>query len=435
MTNGSDGWKICVVGAGSTYTPELIEGLIERSDVLPVRELALVDINAERLEILRAMADRMFQAAGKDVLVTATEDRRRAIDGADFVLNQIRVGGQAARIRDEKMGRRHDVVGQETTGPGGFAKALRTIPVALSIAADIRELAPRAWMINFTNPAGMVTESLLRYGGVQVMGLCNSPFGMQAEIAHALSTTPEQVRIDCVGLNHLSWVRHIFLDGEDITDSVLDGFIAELDARDSTFDPELIATLRMIPSSYLRYFYHQGRVLAEQREGGPTRGEQVWEIEQQLLESYRDPGLCCKPPLLEKRGGAHYSTLAVSLVTAIATDAGAVHIVDCRNNGALEDLPEDVAVEMPAVIDRQGAHSITAGRLPFSIRGLVQHVKAYEELTIEAAVGGDERAALLALTANPLVPSFDTARDLWRDIKDENAEYLPQFASVGVFAR
>jgi 6-phospho-beta-glucosidase len=363
--------------------------------------------------------------------VTATENRRRGIEGADFVLNQIRVGGQAARIRDEKTGRRHDVVGQETTGPGGFAKALRTIPVALGIAEDIRELAPRAWMINFTNPAGMVTESLLRYGGVQVMGLCNSPFGMQVEIARALGAEPERVRIDCVGLNHLSWVRRIFLDGQDVTDSVLDGFIAEIEGKDSTFDSQLIATLRMIPSSYLRYFYHQQRVLADQREGGPTRGEQVWEIEQQLLESYRDPGLCCKPPLLEKRGGAHYSTLAVSLVTAIATDRGEVHIVDCRNSGALEDLPDDVAVEMPAVIDRQGAHSITAGHLPFSIRGLVQHVKAYEELTIEAAIGGDERAALLALTANPLVPSFDAARDLWRDIKEENAEFLPQFATSG----
>jgi 6-phospho-beta-glucosidase len=431
MTNGPDGWKVCVVGAGSTYTPELIEGLIDRADVLPVRELALVDINAERLDILSEMARRMFRAAGRDVPVTATDNRRRGIEGADFVLNQIRVGGQAARIRDEKTGRRHDVVGQETTGPGGFAKALRTIPVALGIAEDIRELAPRAWMINFTNPAGMVTESLLRYGGVQVMGLCNSPFGMQVEIARALGAEPERVRIDCVGLNHLSWVRRIFLDGQDMTDSVLNGFIAEIEGMDSTFDSQLIATLRMIPSSYLRYFYHQQRVLADQREGGPTRGEQVWEIEQQLLESYRDPGLCCKPPLLEKRGGAHYSTLAVSLVTAIATDRGEVHIVDCRNSGALEDLPDDVAVEMPAVIDRQGAHSITAGHLPFSIRGLVQHVKAYEELTIEAAIGGDERAALLALTANPLVPSFDAARDLWRDIKEENAEFLPQFATSG----
>lgn len=431
MTNGHDGWKMCVVGAGSTYTPELIEGLIDRADVLPVRELSLIDINAERLAILGEMARRMFRSARTDVLVTTNEDRRRGIEGADFVLNQIRVGGQAARIRDEKTGRRHNVVGQETTGPGGFAKALRTIPVALGIAADMRELAPHAWMINFTNPAGMVTEALLRYGGVQVMGLCNSPFGMQTEIARSQKVEPERVRLDCVGLNHLSWVRRIFLDGLDITDSVLDGIITSLDAPNPTFDPELIAALRMIPSSYLRYYYHQQRILADQRDGGPTRGEQVWEIEQQLLQSYRDPGLCCKPPLLAKRGGAHYSTLAVSLVAAIATDRGEVHIVDCRNNGALQDLPDDVAVEMPAVIDRQGAHSITAGHLPFSIRGLVQHVKAYEALTIEAAIGGDERTALLALTANPLVPSFDAARALWLDIREENAELLPQFTKVG----
>lgn len=425
--SGQDGLKICVVGAGSTYTPELVEGLIDRAEGLPVRELAFVDINAERLENLAALARRMFQASGQETLVTAGTDRRRGIEGSDFVLNQIRVGGQAARIRDEKTGRRHDVVGQETTGPGGFAKALRTIPVALGIASDVRELAPHAWMINFTNPAGMVTESLLRYGGVKVMGLCNSPFGMQAGIAGSLDVSPHRVRIDCVGLNHLSWVRRIYLDGEDITDEVLDRVTADPDSAHGGFDPELILTLRMIPSSYLRYFYHQQQVLADQRAGGKTRGEQVWEIEQQLLEMYRDPELCCKPPLLSKRGGAYYSTLAVSLVDAIANDRREVHIVDCRNTDALPDLPADVAVEMPAVIDGQGAHAITAGHLPFAIRGLVQHVKAYEELTIEAAISGDERTAVLALMNNPLVPSFDAAQALWRDIKDENPDFLPQF--------
>lgn len=427
MTETQGPWKLCVIGAGSTYTPELIEGLIDRVDTLPVRELALVDINRERLDILAEMAKRMFRAAGKDVSVIATEDRRRGIEGADFVLNQIRVGGQAARIRDEKTGRRHDVVGQETTGPGGFAKALRTIPVALAIAGDVRDLSPHAWMINFTNPAGMVTEALIRFGGVKVMGLCNSPYGMQVGLARALSVEPDRVRIDCVGLNHLSWVRHVFLDGEDVTDDVIARVVSGADAGHDTFAADLIATLRMIPSSYLQYFYHQQSILAHQREGGKTRGEQVWEIEQQLLEQYRDPELCCKPPMLAQRGGAHYSTLAVSLVAAIANDAQEVHIVDCRNAGALPDLPDDVAVEIPAVIDRQGAHSITAGHLPFSIRGLVQHVKAYEELTIEAAISGDERMALLALLNNPLVPSFEAARDLWKDIREENAGHLAQF--------
>jgi 6-phospho-beta-glucosidase len=417
--------KVCVIGAGSTYTPELVEGLIDRADALPLRELVLVDIDAERLQILGEMARRMFRAAGLDVTVTTCEDRRRAIDGADFVLNQIRVGGQAARIRDEKTGRRHDVIGQETTGPGGFAKAMRTIPVALGIARDVRELAPDAWIINFTNPAGMVTESLLRHGGVRVMGLCNSPYGLQVGAAKRLNATPDRVRIDYVGLNHLAWVRRVFLDGEDVTES----FLAEIKSAGTEafgFDPELIAALRMIPSSYLQYFYRQQETLAEQRTGKRTRGEEVREIEQGLLEMYRDPELCCKPPLLARRGGAHYSTLAAALVAAIANDTGEIHIVDCRNAGALPDLPEDVAVELPCVIDRQGAHPVAAGHLPFSIRGLMQHVKAYEELTIEAAITGHERTALLALTANPLVPSFATARALWRDIRTENAEYLRQ---------
>ena len=421
-------WKICVIGAGSTYTPELVEGLIERAGELPVRELALVDIDAERLDNLARMARRMFIAAGQDVVVTSTRDRREAIEGADFVLNQIRVGGQAARIRDEHIGRRHDVVGQETTGPGGFAKALRTIPVALAIARDIRELAPDAWMINFTNPAGMVTESLVRYGGVNVMGLCNSPYGLQAEIARGLGVEISRVRIDIVGLNHLSWVRAVYLEGIDITDRVIEQVTAG--EGESEFDSELIAALRMIPSSYLRYFYHQQQILEEQRDGRQTRGEQVWEIEQRLLEMYRDPELCCKPPLLARRGGAHYSTLAVSLVASIANDAREIHVVDCRNDGAIADLAADVAIEVPAVIDRQGAHPLAAGHLAYSIRGLVQHVKAYEELTIETAITGSERTALLALTANPLVPSFDTARALWKDILAEHADFLPQFRST-----
>jgi 6-phospho-beta-glucosidase len=423
--------KICVIGAGSTYTPELVEGLIDRP-TLPIRELALMDVNQERLEILGELARRMFRAAGMDDPVTLTPDRRKAINGADFVLNQIRVGGQAARIRDEKIGRLHDVIGQETTGSGGFAKALRTIPVALEIARDVRELAPQAWIINFTNPAGMVTESLLRYGGVKVMGLCNSPYGLQVGISQSLKVEPERVGMDYLGLNHLAWVRRIFLDGQDCTECVIQEMVESGESgRDgyplTGVDPELIQILGMIPSSYLQYFYHQQRILARQRARGKTRGEQVWEIEQQLLKMYRDPALCCKPPLLAKRGGAHYSTLAVSLVAAIANDSGEVHIVDCRNNGALPDLPDDVAVELPAVIDRQGAHPMAAGSLPFSIRGLVQHVKAYEELTIEAAMTGEERTALLALTANPLVPSFDAARELWHDIREANADYLPQF--------
>jgi 6-phospho-beta-glucosidase len=427
------GYKICVIGAGSTYTPELVEGIIDRAGTLSVRELAFVDFDADRLRILAEFARRMLRAAGLDVLVSATESRREGIEGAEFVLNQIRVGGQQARIRDEYTGRAHDVVGQETTGSGGFAKALRTIPVVLDIAADVQELSPDAWMINFTNPAGMVTEALMRYGGVKVMGLCNSPYGLQAQIARSLGVTESRVRLGIVGLNHLSWVRAVFLDGIDVIDTVVEQVVRVGRVQGDQFDADLIEALHMIPSSYLRYFYHQDDVLRQQRDGGQSRGEEVWAIERQLLDLYRDESLCCKPPLLEKRGGAHYSTVAVSLVSAIAGDTGEVHVVDCRNNGALADLPEDVAVEIPATINRQGAHAIAAGHVPFSIRGLMQHVKAYEELTIEAAVSGDERDALLALTANPLVPSFDRARALWSDIKRQNAPYLQRFP--GSFVR
>lgn len=422
--------KIAVIGGGSTYTPELVEGLIERAETLPVSELALMDPSENRLEAVGGLARRMLAATGIDTPVTVTCDRRRAIEGADFVLNQIRIGGQAARIRDEKIGRAHDVVGQETTGPGGFAKALRTIPVALSIASDVREFAPDAWLINFTNPAGMVTEALLRFGGVKVVGLCNSPYGLQTEAAKLLEAPVQTVRLDYVGLNHLSWVRGVRVAGQDRMDEIIER-MTTASVSSTSFDPDLVAALRMIPSGYLRYFYHQSQVLAEQRSGKPTRGEQVWEIEQRLLEMYRDPELCCKPPLLAKRGGAHYSTLAVSLVAAIANDLRELHIVDCENGTAMPDLPEHVSVELPAIVGSAGAQPLAAGQLPYSIRGLTQHVKSYEELTIEAAMNGDDRTALLALTANPLVPSFDVAKALWTDIRRQNQEFLSQFGPPG----
>lgn len=421
-----DGLKLCVIGGGSTYTPELIEGIIDRCDRLPVREVALVDPDASRVEVVAGLARRMVTAAGLETAVTTTDDRRRGIEGADFVLNQIRIGGQAARIRDEYIGRAHDVVGQETTGEGGFAKALRTIPVALGIAADIRDLAPQAWMLNFTNPAGMVTESLLRFCGIKVIGLCNGPYGTQVQAARILGVAPDQVRLDYVGLNHLSWARGVYVDGVDRIDEVI-AVLASEGTPDHTFEPDLLHALGMIPSGYLSYFYNQRAVLARQREGKPTRGEQVAEIERELLALYSDPDLCCKPPLLARRGGAHYSTLAISLVTAIATDAGEVHIVNCLNQGAIADLPPGVAIETPALINAAGAHPLAAGHLPWSIRGLVQQVKAYEELTIEAAVTGNEDTALLALLNNPLVPSWDTARSLWSDIKAQHGDYLPQF--------
>ncbi len=427
------GLKICVIGGGSTYTPELIEGFIERRDELPVATIALMDIAENRLRIVGGLAERMLWAAeaasltGAEIELKLTTRRKEALDGADYVITQIRVGGLACRIQDEKIPPRFGVVGQETTGPGGFAKALRTIPVLLDIAHDMAEVAPEAHLINFTNPSGLITEALLKYTTIPTIGLCNSPIGFQRGIARQLGVAPDRIQLDYVGLNHLSWIRGVRLDGEDVFDRVLETAVAQARAGESPFSPELLETLAMLPSYYLNYYYNHDRVVAEQRQAMKTRGEVVQQIEAGLLELYADPNLSHKPKLLEKRGGAHYSTAAVAVISAIHHDKGEVHIVNTRNNGALPDLPPHCVVELPSVISRSGAQAIPVTPMSPATRGLTQAVKAYEELTVLAGVEGDEQVALQALLAHPLAPSFAVAQELWAAIKEVNRAYLPQF--------
>ena len=415
--------KIAVVGGGSTYTPELIDGFVRYYDELPIREICLQDIDAERLDVVGGLAQRMVAEQG--IPVTLTTERAEALDGANFVLTQLRVGGMAARALDERIPLKHGVLGQETTGPGGFAKALRTVPVMLEIARDIERYAPGAWLINFTNPSGLVTQALLNYSNVRAIGLCNVPINMQRHIAQALDVEPERVELDYVGLNHLSWVRHVYLDGEDVTARVLAN-AAVLDAY--PVDADLLGKMGMLLNYYLLYYYHTDRALAKQQSAERTRAEYLQEIEAELLEMYRDPSLKEKPALLEKRGGAHYSTAAVELIRAIAQDRREVHIVNVRNNGALPDLPPQSVVEVPATVGATGAKPLTCGRVPPMIRGLLTAVDAYEELTIQAAVTGDEDLAQLALLSHPLVPSWDVAKALWQDLKAAHRPYLPQFA-------
>jgi 6-phospho-beta-glucosidase len=419
--------KICVVGGGSTYTPELIEGFIHSANELPITTIALMDIDERRLQVVGGLAERMLRAARADIELQLAVRRPEALEGADYVITQIRVGGLACRIQDERIPLQFGVVGQETTGPGGFAKALRTIPVMLDIAQDIAKFAPAAHLINFTNPSGIVTEALLKYSDIPVIGLCNSPYGFQQGIAEQLGVTPERIQLDYVGLNHLSWIRGVRLDGEDVFDSVLEGAIARARAGESAFSPQLLEALGMVPNYYLNYYYNHDQVVAEQRRAEQTRGEQVEEIEARLLELYAEPSLRHKPRLLEERGGAHYSTVAVDVISAIHCDKGQVHIVNTRNDGALPDLPPDCAVELPSLVDRNGARALPVDPMPAAIRGLTQAVKAYEELTVLAAVEGDEQAAMQALLAHPLVPSFSVAQGLWAAIKEANQAYLPQF--------
>ncbi len=405
--------RICVIGGGSTYTPELIEGFIDHAQELGLKEVWLHDVDPLRLEIVGGLVKRMVAAKGDPFTVDLTTDRKAAITGSSFVLTQLRVGGQLARHDDTISCLKEDVIGQETTGAGGFAKALRTIPVMLDICEDIKKYAKDAWLINFTNPAGIITEAVLKYGGVKVIGLCNVPIGMKMNIARNYNVGHEEVDLDYVGLNHLAWVRRVWIRGEEKTEEVLQQERAQM-ANIPAFDVgvDYISALKMIPCSYLNYFYLTSETLAHLKTKEKTRAQEVMEIEEALLETYKSLDLKEKPKELEKRGGAFYSLVALSLVKDIHLNAGTKHIVNVRNNGAIEGLPRDSVVEVTALVDKRGAHPTTSGSLHPSILGLVQKVKAYEELTVEAAVNKDYQTALLALSMNPLVDSVHKAKRL-----------------------
>ena len=421
------GLKVAVVGGGSTYTPELIEGFARRSAILPIDELVLLDPDEARLEIVGGLAQRMLNRAGWAGRLTLTGNRSQALDGAAFTLIQLRVGGQAARLVDETLPHRFGAVGQETTGPGGFAKALRTVPVVLDIAEEAaRRGAPGSWILDFTNPVGIVTQALLD-AGHRAIGLCNVAIGFQRSFARLFEVEPERVTLDHVGLNHLSWLRAVRVDGEDrLPQLMLDGDESVTASR--TFSLELVRALRAIPSYYLRYYYATDEVLREQRVGG-TRATDVMAIEEGLLALYRDPTLDTKPALLEERGGAWYSEAAAALVASLHTGDGAIHVVDVRNGGAIPNLPDDDVVELSARVTREGAEPIATDPLAPEMLGLVQHAKAYERIAIEAALGGDDELVLRALLANPLVPGAAAAAGLRDALIEANLRYLPRFAA------
>jgi len=418
--------KLAVIGAGSTYTPELIEGLARRPE-LSLDEVVLHDIDADRLSIVGGLAERMVSAAGWDGRLVVTTDRGRAVEGANAVLLQLRVGGQAARLKDETLPLPFDRVGQETTGPGGFMKALRTVPVVLEIADEVRRhAAPDAWIVDFTNPVGIVTRALLD-AGHRAVGLCNVAIGFQRRLAALLQVEPERVQLDHVGLNHLSWIRAVRVDGEDRLAQLIAEFGEEL-ADEVEIPVEAIRALGAIPSYYLHYFYCEHEALDSMRRG-PKRAEEVLAIERELLEMYKNPALVTKPELLEQRGGSFYSEAAARLVRSLFADTGDVQVVDVRNAGAIPGLPDDAVVEVPCIIDRSGAHPLAQPALAPEMLGLVQHVTAYETLAAEAAVTGDRRTALRALLANPLVREWGTSSDLLAVMLEANLADLPAYWS------
>jgi 6-phospho-beta-glucosidase len=404
--------KVAVVGAGSTYTPELVSGLSRERARFDVAELALHDIDAQRLEVVGGLAGRMLarqRFAGSLVL---TGELDRALEGADVVLVQIRVGGQAARLSDETAPLACGCIGQETTGAGGLAKALRTVPVVLDIARRARGLAaPGAWIVDFTNPVGIVTRALLD-DGHRAIGLCNVAIGFERAMAPMLGVEPERLVVDQVGLNHLTWVRAVWLDERDVLPELLAGHGDELAEMAGGLPRQLLDELGAVPSYYLRYFYAHDEVLADQLAGATPRAATVAEIERELLAMYADPALASKPALLEQRGGAFYSEAATRLVASLASGDGAIHVVDTRNGATIAGLAADDVVEVPARVGEDGAVPLPQPPLAPELLGLVAHVAAYERLAAQAAVSASRSVARKALLAHPLVGQWGMVEPL-----------------------
>ncbi|WGS37963.1 6-phospho-beta-glucosidase LicH [Bacillus velezensis] len=433
------GIKIVTIGGGSSYTPELVEGIIKRYEELPVRELWLVDIpeGEKKLNIVGTLAKRMVENAGVPIEIHLTLDRREALKDADFVTTQFRVGLLEARAKDERIPLKYGVIGQETNGPGGLFKGLRTIPVILEIAKDIEELCPNAWLVNFTNPAGMVTEALLRYSNLtKVVGLCNVPIGIKMGVAKALDVDVSRIEVQFAGLNHMVFGLDVFLDGVSVKDQVIEAMgdpknaMTMKNISGAEWEPEFLKALDLIPCGYHRYYFKTKEMLeheieASQTEG--TRAEVVQKVEKELFELYKDPNLAIKPPQLEKRGGAYYSDAACNLISSIYNDKHDIQPVNTINNGAIASIPNDSAVEVNCVMTKDGPKPIAVGDLPVSVRGLVQQIKSFERVAAEAAVTGDYQTALLAMTINPLVPSDSVAKAILDEMLEAHKEHLPHF--------
>ncbi|MFI8281953.1 6-phospho-beta-glucosidase [Streptomyces albidoflavus] len=418
--------KLTVVGGGSTYTPELIDGFARLRDTLPLTELVLVDPDAGRLELVGGLARRIFARQGHPGTITTTGDLDAGVEGADAVLLQLRVGGQAARQRDESWPLECGCVGQETTGAGGLAKALRTVPVVLDIAERVRRTNPDAWIIDFTNPVGIVTRALLQ-AGHKAVGLCNVAIGFQRKFARLLDVAPAEVHLGHIGLNHLSWETSVRLGGptgEDVLPRLLTEH-GDAVAADLHLPRPLLDRLGVVPSYYLRYFYAHDVVVDELRTG-PSRAEKVAAMERELLELYADPALDEKPELLSQRGGAFYSEAAVDLAAALLGRGGSpLQVVNARNDGTLPFLPDDAVVEVQAEVGPEGARPLAVPALDPLYAGLVQHVTAYEDLALRAALEGGRDRVFAALLAHPLIGQYDQAETLTDLLLSHNQEHLP----------
>lgn len=438
-----DGLKIVTIGGGSSYTPELIEGYIKRKDLLPIKEIVLVDIEAgrEKLETVGAMAERMVKAAGLNWTVTLTLDRKKALIDADFVTTQFRVGLLDARIKDERIPLSHGVLGQETNGAGGILKAFRTIPVILDIIEDMKTACPDAWLVNFTNPAGMVTEAAIKHGGwKKTVGLCNVPIGHRKMAAEKLDLPEEDLFFKFAGINHFHWHRVWDKTGSERTAEVIQAIYKPTDdeqeshlknIHNASFHYEQIKALEMLPCGYHRYYYAEDEMLKhsiEEFENGETRAQVVKQTEARLFELYKDPELDYKPEELSQRGGTHYSDAACEIIASIQNDLRKEMVVSTENKGTISDLPYDCVVEVSGVVTSHGFEPYNWGTFIPEARGLLQGMKGMEETVIKAAIEGDYNRALSAFIVNPLIPGGEKARDILDQLLYAHKEHLPQFA-------
>lgn len=435
------GLKIVTIGGGSSYTPELVEGFIKRYEELPLTELWLVDVEAgeEKQSIVGEMAKRMFKAAGIDCEVHLTLDRKSALKDADFVTTQLRVGQLDARILDERIPLSHGMIGQETNGAGGIFKALRTVPVILDIVEDMKVLCPNAWLVNFANPAGMVTEAVLRYGKWdKVVGLCNIPVNAEVEEAEILGRKQEELFFQFAGINHLHWHTVVDNQGNDLTDELIAKMYGKdaagksivANIKDNNLIFEQVENLHMVPCPYHMYYYMTDEMLKDELEdfkNNGTRAEKVKAIEKELFELYKDPELDHKPQQLAERGGARYSDAACNIINSIYNDKRLIMTVSTKNNGTVTDLPADSAVEVTCMITGNGPVPFQFGGFAPAERGLLQLMKAMEELTIEAAVTGDYGTLLQAFTTNPLITSGNEGKQVMDELLEAHKQYLPQF--------
>lgn len=429
--------KVVTIGGGSSYTPELIDGFIVRQNELPVRDIWLVDIEngKERQEIIADMARRMIKKAGADITIHTTLNRREALKDADFVTTQFRVGEMDARIRDERIPLSHNYIGQETNGAGGMFKGLRTIPVILDIVKDIQELCPKAWLINFTNPSGMITEAIYRKTNYRkAVGLCNIPINFRYEIAKYLNVDVNRIYLEFVGLNHMDFITKVYFDGEDITKEAVEAFskasstVKNID--DVPWDPNFLKGLGMIPNDYLRYYFKREdmlKKLLEAFKNNGTRGQVVEKIEHDLFEIYKRPEVDAQPEELKKRGGARYSLAACQLIDSLYNNTGDIQTVNVPNNGSVIGLEPGEVAEVNCVITDHGPIPLVTGEMPVAVRGIIQQLKSVERTVIDAAVTGDYDKMVVAMTINPLVANDVRGKALLDEMLEANKEYLPNF--------